>query len=1251
MRYNRVDKVRIRRDYTHTICSREIAVDNAMRIMAETAARLLLQEYRDAHADWTDDRTPVDALVSWLGLHIETFHPADYAAGTYGFTDPDEEEDLIWLRRDMPDTLRRFTLAHELGHAILHCHSGSRFQALLERNTTTNILSPAQHDIAAPSPTDPCQETDIQEDMNSFFDQDQHQEALGIGQTYDPRSQRELAANMFAATLLIPLERLRTLYQEQQVPAYTLANTFAVSQAALLNRLVSLLKTPETTREPTGTSQPRAHAKCAPTTDKQPAIQTQTRYDEFQQAAIEAPTPALIVAGPGSGKTSTLIGRVNYLMRTLGIPSQQILALTFSRKAALEMEERLQQIVDNTTPKVSTFHAFCADLLRQHGTLVGLRTDFALIDEAEGYFLLRQLANDLHLRHYQKLQAPTYYFPALLKAISRAKDELVSPAAYAALAQQMKDQAKDADALEQAEKALEVAHIYALYEQALLSRGDTDFGGLLVLTLQLFSIQPELLYQQQQKYQQILVDEFQDVNRASGVLLRELAGQEQHVWVVGDANQAIYGFRGASPANISQFEQDFPGAAVLPLSRNYRSRPDLVNLAESFRCVQLELGQEPGKNQPARLTRADTSVTLARATSEVNEFMGIIEDMRYKHAHGYSYKDMIVLCRTRALAQKISRVLSAEGLPIIEQGSMLEQEQIKDVLSMILLLTDSSGKGLLRAAHQREHPLSQSDIEALLLAAREPDTNPRQLLLTDTVPLNISIEGRHALTRLSQILQALQHCNDVWSLLAQYLLIETSLIRDQLAATDNKQQSTQLAAYDRLLQLARHYDQQLARTGAESAQATLPPLEERARGFLEYLNLLVLLRQDGGSRQGGEESTGEDAEIIRVMTVHASKGLEFPVVYMPGLVQRRFPLQARADPVATPTGMLRAESEGRTAHESGEACLFYVGVTRAREQLVLSYSERYGKLKYKRSPYLDALEAGLASERVSKLQWNFTPATEDPELAEQELSPTRVSCQPSESFINAMRSPTLSASAIEAYQRCPRQYAYSAIYHFAGETATYQLFWQATHKTVEEFREQLYDATKLHDDTTEKFVPGQEELKALYNKHWQALGGPEAPFAPLYEEHGHEVIEALRRKISTQDEVAWDVRSAFNVEVAGKTVHVTVDRVEGVTQIARPTRFIRTRFGKRKEKPAAETRELFYTLAYRQQHPGQPVELHSHNMSTGEVMPITMTARKEQSLYEGVEQAIKGLESNAYPAQPAEPFRCPNCPFFLICPA
>src|SRR5713101_5681995 len=148
-----------------------------------------------------------------------------------------------------------------------------------------------------------------------------------------------------------------------------------------------------------------------------------------------------------------------------------------------------------------------------------------------------------------------------------------------------------------AKKALEVSAIYALYEEGLRRRGDTDFGGLIMLAVQLLQEYPEVCREQQERFQHILVDEFQDINRASGVLLRLLAGDERCVWVVGDANQAIYGFRGASPANIANFQEDYPGAVVLPLSRNYRSRPDLVSFAESFRCKQLEVGPDPGKNQ------------------------------------------------------------------------------------------------------------------------------------------------------------------------------------------------------------------------------------------------------------------------------------------------------------------------------------------------------------------------------------------------------------------------------------------------------------------------------------------------------------------------------------------------------------------------------------------------------------------------------------------------------------------------------
>ncbi len=1207
-------------------------MNERMRTMAEELARLVMQRFRAAFPTWNDDQTPIDDVVTWLGLQVETFHPASRPEGTYGYVDPDENEHLIWLCRSLPETLRRFTLAHELGHALLHCAPTSNIDALLGNIAT-------QDAIHTPFNEDPCYEADVQEGSTSATDAEQFQERLGIGQSYDPRSQRELAANIFAAELLMPLERVKTLYLIERIPPTRLATTFFVSSLALLNRLAELLKRPQ---KP---SIQEATPKVAT------PIRSKT-YDTFQQTAIEAPTPALIVAGPGSGKTSTLIGRVEHTVHTRGVAPQHILALTFSRKAAQEMEERLQQVlVGPLLPKVSTFHAYCADLLRQYGTLVGLRPDFTLLDEAEGYFLLRQQANQMNLRHYQNLHAPAYYFPDMLKAISRAKDELVSPEQYMHLAQTMLQEAQDEEAIQKAEKSIEIAQMYALYQKALQRRGDSDFGGLLMQAIQLLTEQPEVLRTQQQQYQHILVDEFQDVNRASGVLLRVLAGEARRVWVVGDANQAIYGFRGASPANITRFEHDFPGAIVLPLSRNYRSRPDLVRIAESFRCMQLELGQEPGKNEPVRLTQETTAVTIAKAADESAELDGLLRDIQDKHTQGYSYKDMIVLCRTRAQVQNISRTLASAGLPVVERGGMFEQEHIKNVVSLLLLMTDFGGSGLLRLARQNDHPLFQRDIEALFIAARGRQTSPGTLLYNGEIPVTVSLQGRDSLLRLSDIWHDLQQHKTVWSLLAQYLFLETSIICDLLLTPDDNR----LTDYDALLQLARHYDSQRNREMDTTLPAQRVPLEEQVHGFLEYLSLLVLLRQDGVQRQqSDEEESAAQVDMLRVMTVHASKGLEFPIVYMPGLVQQRFPTTARSSAINAPTGMLDSELENNKskAHESGESCLFYVGVTRARDAVILSYSERYGKKNYKRSLYLDALEAGLPEGRITKVTWTNTSSTTIPQNADRQQSVTENGL--SDEFVRAMKPTTLNIAAIEAYLRCPRQYAYNTLYRFGNQEDGYLLFWQATQKTVEIVRNQTQGF--------QENAPSLEEVRSLYTQQWQEVGGDKAPFAQLYERHGHEVLEAVQRDLAQHSNMTWEMRPHYPVEVNGKTVQVTIDRVEREQQVEAQQKqdvpatsvapaFKRTRFGKRKEKPTAETRELFYMLAYRQHFPGQTPQLQTHNMSTGETQPITMTSKKEQSLYEEVVQAMQAMERNEYPARPAEPFRCPTCPFFLICPA
>jgi DNA helicase II / ATP-dependent DNA helicase PcrA len=1281
----------------------------SMQALAAAAAHQLLQHFKESNPKWTDDKTPLEDLADWLELKIATFHHEDYAEGTYGFLDA--EEKLIWLQRGLSEGMLRFTLAHEIGHAVLHHQMG--FQDISFRLApSVVVLEPGT------SRDDLCKEYDVREDITDLIFQEQAEELPGIGVTYDPRSQREVAANFFAAELLMPLERVRALYLAGEVPASELAKTFGVTRTAMLNRLSVLLAQREANvfsrgdlhGSPVRDGSELSGDRFIDVHSSTDIISAPTKqYDQFQQAAIEAPTPALIVAGPGTGKTSTLIGRVEYLIDTLGIAPENILALTFSRKAAAEMRERLKSVLDKKTafPTVSTFHAFCAELLRIYGNLVGLRQDFALIGESESYFLLLRLANELPLRHYHNLNTPTFYFSAILNGISRAKDELVTPTAYKRLALRMLEQASNDDEIERAEKAMEVADIYALYQAALERQGDTDFGGLIMLTVQLLQEHPEVFQQLQQKYQHILVDEFQDINRASGVLLRELARSRGRVWVVGDANQAIYGFRGASPANIANFHNDFAGAIVLPLSRTYRSRPDIVSLADAFRSKQLGANNILDTLQTARSDATDTYVTLAVASDEASELNGLISDIQRKQAEGHHFRDIVILCRTRAQVRKVSQALIAEDLPVIERGGMLEKEHIKNLLSIVMCLADVSGMGLLRAARQPEHALTQSDIEALLLEASqkiesEQKVSPISLILRDKAPITMTRNGHRSLMRLSSILKSLHSTQSIWLLLADYLFIETSLVRNLLVDAENTQTQAVLADYNEFLQTARSYDQQQMLRFQQEQEALaqderkvtveLPPIHEQARGFLDYLSVLLTLHQDGGNRDENTEDNEEEIpDAIRVMTVHASKGLEFPIVYLPGIVKQRFPMQKRSKAVEPPIAMVPSESEGDAAHETGEACLFYVGATRARDHLVLSYAERYGKKNYKRSAYIDTLVTGLPEERIRRLVWQDTqedgkghagdmsqshtlleidrleidgragasPAPtfhvgntdqEGKGLIRSGLTPwlTPFSSQPGDDFIEVMKPDKLTLSALETYMHCPRQYMYSTIYGFHGEKSAYAAFWRATQNTVEALKQKL-ETNKVVENWDGELLT-EEETQELYSQHWQQEKGHTLPFATLYEQHGHEVTELMRRKLLASGDTNWQLRQKLVVDIAGKTIEVGIDRVEAPTENGESIKFVRTRFGKRKGKPSATTREMLYARASRQHHPDRTIELQLHNMSTGEIYPITLTNKKEQSLYNELEEAIFGMERNEFPAKP-DAIKCPGCPFFLMCPA
>ncbi len=972
---------------------------------AVAAAQQLLASYEAAHPEQSNllAATPIDELVAWQGITVARFHPADYPVGTLGWLEPGE--DLIWLNMTLDEPVRRFTLAHELGHWILHRRAGASASGSLE----AVLLSVPEQQAA-------CTAEDVEVYLAGGL---LEEELLRPGQSYSPHTRRERAADAFAAALLAPLDRVSALWLDvsQQTPPEPerLAAHFGITLRAMLGRLSEALRALPLARVSMPSTQqagiPHESEAASKAFQQTPASQRAAAVakppDPWQQAAIVAPTPALVVAGPGSGKTSTLVGRVRYLIEERGIAPQCLLALTFSNKAAREMRERIAGLLGTgaALPTVSTFHSFCAELLRLYAPQVGLRPDFALLDTADGYFLLRRLAGRLPLRHYGHLSHPELHFATLLGAISRAKDELATPADYLCLAEAALASAQTDEERLRAGRALEVAQIYQVYQEALAAQGDADFGDLILLTVRLLQSVPETLAELRERYQQVLVDEFQDMNRASGVLLKLLAGERANIWVVGDQDQAIYRFRGASPANIGKFHQDYPGAQVLPLSRNYRSLADIVAAAGAFREVALRQNtsdwrsagakmegdgehasaSEPGKEgaaaarpaasiaqEPVRPAPSDPIITLATAPDEQGEIDGLIAAIRERCARGVPYRDQVILCRTREHARIIIEGLERAGLPVGAGGSLLEQPDVKDVLAIVALLAEPSGMGLLRAAGHPDHSIPRSDLLALFAHALREGL-PAGILLWQPERLpTLSPEGFAGLMRLAEILADLRVAPDTWTLLARYIFIHTRSAQRLLLANDpaSRQRLDHLCG---LLDLARRFDVQ-ERERLAGKEDEIETVDKRWERFLEYVRVLIELRADDSGRREAEESEEAGADLIRVMTVHASKGLEFPVVYLPRLAHLQFPSIMRGEAAPLPPGLDEDEAERnrqdrRQAHLLDEACLFYVGITRARDELILSRAERYKKRKAAPSDFLAHIESA-PGVRLRRVRWD-----------------------------------------------------------------------------------------------------------------------------------------------------------------------------------------------------------------------------------------------------------------------------------------
>jgi DNA helicase II / ATP-dependent DNA helicase PcrA len=613
----------------------------------------------------------------------------------------------------------------------------------------------------------------------------------------------------------------------------------------------------------------------------------------------------LIIAGPGSGKTRTLTHRIAYLLATGRARPWQVLALTFTNKAAREMQERIRSLVGETAARaltMGTFHSVFARLLRVEAGAIGYSRDFSIYDPDDTERVLKSLMERFRIDPKQ------HPVRGLRGLISSAKNSMVGPQEYGRFVSS-----------EQQEKA---ATLYGPYEELLRQSNAMDFDDLLLKPIQLFEQHPQVLAKYQDKWRYLHIDEYQDTNHAQYLVAKLLAAAHRNLCVVGDDAQSIYAFRGADISNILSFQRDYPKATTVRLEQNYRSTGRILQLAQSI--------IERNKDQLKKTLRTDNRegdfVYLFEAPSDRDEAYKVERTIRDLMAReGHRYRDFAVLYRTNAQSRGLEETLRRAGIPyrLVGGVSFYSRKEIKDALAYLrLLVNPHDAASLRRVINYPARGIGDTTLEKLAAHAQDRGLTLWQTLEKDALA-DAGIAGRAggAIERFRFMIA--RHSAALTSQKAD--AVARDVLSEAGLFTEFRQENT------------------------PESQARMENVEELLNGLAEHVqggeerSLATFLQEVTLYTDADQDET--DPNRVTLMTLHASKGLEFPVVFIVGLEENLFPLA-------------KAAQDAKDLEE--ERRLFYVGATRAQDRLFLSYARtrfRYGQAEPSvRSRFLEELD-------------------------------------------------------------------------------------------------------------------------------------------------------------------------------------------------------------------------------------------------------------------------------------------------------
>jgi DNA helicase-2/ATP-dependent DNA helicase PcrA len=948
--------------------------------------------------------------------------------------------------------------------------------------------------------------------------------------------------------------------------------------------------------------------------------------------------PLLIIAGAGTGKTKVITHRIAYLIASKLAKPEEILAVTFTEKAANEMEERVDLLIPYSYSfvEISTFNSFGERVLRDYGIELGYSPDFKLLDDVEQAIFFREHLFTFPLKYYRPLSYPTKHIQELLNAIKRLKQEDIKPAVYMKYSRELVTKASSKAEKEEAQKHLEVSRVYESYQELLNKEGKIDFEDQVLLVVELFRKRPSILKLFQEKYKYILVDEFQDTNYIQFELLKLLAAKHRNLTVCGDDDQSIFRFRGASLSNIHNFRKIYADYKKVVLNINYRSTQDILDSASQLirknNPDRLEFEEEIDKKLESTIQSDGKCIyrlpfdTLSQEADEVARII------RERVRDGLRYGDIAILVRRNADADPFLRALNMKEIPFRFSGSrgLYSQEEVKILISFIKSLTDfEDSKSLIYLALSEIYRTDPYDLTVISNYAHKRNLPLHKVfkkIYEGQTPVDISnstqakikkiFEDLHYFVKLSssqnagRVIYSFIERIGYLKTLVEGLSPETELkIKNIRIFFDKVKNFSELTEDDSIYSFAGHLD---------------------------------LLQQVGDNPATAEAELDEDA--VNVLTVHKAKGLEFAVVFMVSLISDRFPGRERKEKIPIPDSILKDKvpkgasygvEQKEKIYLQEERRLFYVGMTRAKKFLYLTWARDYGLKRLKKvSPFvLEVFDLSKMSDEVLQT----SPLEEIQRYAEAAPLPKVVSEEKAEGVL------TLSYFQVDDYLTCPLRYKYRHIMRIPVLPHHNLVFGRVLHNTIHFYLHSKMSGKKL----------SLEKLLEAYEERWINEGFLSREHEEMRKKAGRKALRRFHRREENSGQLPHFLEKSFKWQMDEVRFIGRWDRIDLFKEGAIIIDYKATEVKGQKEadKRTKDSLQMdLYALSFLNTQESPLVETQLHFLESDIIGHASKKGEKLDKAKEKIKEAETGIRAQDYTARP-DWHNCSLCDFRMICPS